>query len=154
MTTTARSTPTGAPMTNAHGAFIAFAADPDLKIFETTVGQPTETAGDAINTTTHWNTGLVTKDFKTLADMEEFQVAGQYGANSRSQISALRGVNGWITIHDPEGGTLDFVGGLVSAEYSDYEADSTDPPTVTLTIRPTNQLNGTETDWVYTPPAT
>lgn len=154
MTTTARVTPPTAPMTNAHGAFIAFAADPNLKIYEKSVGQPTETAGDAINLTTHWNTSWVTKDFKTLADLEEFTVEGLYGANSRDQLTALRGVNGWITIHDPEGGTLDFVGGLVSFEFSSYEADSTDPPMVTLTIRPSNHINGVETDPVYTPPAT
>jgi hypothetical protein len=153
MTTTARVTPTGVPFDEQYRSLIAFAANPSLKIWEKTVGQPAEDVGDAINTATMLNDTWVTMAFRSLKKMEEFTVVAAYTGATRAAVRALLGVNGWITIHDPHGGTLDFVGGARRMEFSDNEVEGSDQPTITLTIQPTNQINGVETDPIYTPAA-
>jgi hypothetical protein len=59
-------------------------------------------------------------------------------------------VNGWWTVTFPDGSTLDFVGALT--EFRPGALAEGSPPDATITLAPTNQINGVETEPVYTAP--
>jgi len=66
-----------------------------------------------------------------------------YDTSVYDQIMALVNVNGWITIHFPNGDKLDFVGYL--KDFVPQTLQEGTHPTANCTICPTNLLAGAET---------
>lgn len=116
-TVTARQTPAGIKLKNGHSTKIAFAADPDVSLWEIEVKPPGMDGGDAINTTTMFNSVFRTfasGNLKTLTDVT-FRFA--YDPNVYTQLDDLINLETAITIHYPEGTTLAFFGFLRSVEF-------------------------------------
>ncbi len=152
MPTTPRTAPTGAAMQDGYKTVIAFAADPDILLWEESVQPPGVDGGEKMSMTTMFNDEWHTFAAQALKMLTDSAITCKYVPAAYPLIVALVNINGWITIHFPNLGTLDFVGYLQSAIPNSHEIGT--PPTIALKINPTNRLNtGVETDPVYTPPA-
>lgn len=142
-TTTARQTPGGTKLDDGFSTKIAFAADPDVSFWEKSVKPPGIDGGDAIDTTTMHNTTWRTFAARALRTLTESSITVAYDPKVYDQIVALINVNGWITVHFPDGSILNFVGFLRSFEPGDNSEGA--QPEATISITPTNILNGVET---------
>lgn len=149
MTTTARNTPAGFKLEDGYQALIAFAENPDVKLWEKTVKPPGLEGGDPVDTTTMHNQTYRTSAPRHLKTLTPVQTTTAYDPAVYEEIKDLINVNGWITIHFPDGSTYDFVGYLQNFDPSPLQEGN--PPEATATIVPTNELDGIETDPVYTP---
>lgn len=152
MTTTARTTPTGDMLEYGYQTLIAFAADADIDLWEKSVQPPGVDVGDAIDITTQHNDTWRTSAPRALLTLMPISITVAYDPAVYDQIIAIIGDNGWITIHFPDGSTLDFVGFLKSFVPGELSEDG-GHPTATCEIVPTNVLTGTETEPVYTAPS-
>lgn len=151
MTTTARVTPPDAAMKEGFSTLIAFAEDPDINFWERDVQPGGTDNGDEINITTMHNSDWRTKAPRKLNEITEGQSTVGYATSVLPQLRALVGVNGWYTIHYPDGSTEDLLGYIKS-----FEPDSLQEgeyPTATMTFVTTNDDDGTETGPTYTAPA-
>lgn len=127
MTTTARQTPSGVKPENGFSTKIAFAADPDIAFWEKNVKPPGVDGGDAIDTTTMFNTVWRTMAPRSLKTLTNVTVKAAYDPRLYDQIVALINVPGWITIHFWNNDTLDFYGYLKSFTPGDLVVDSAQP---------------------------
>ncbi len=134
--TTARSTPLGIPLGDGYSTKIAFAADADVSFWEKTVGPPGLDGGDAIETTTMHNSTYRTFGARSLITLSESSTTVAYDPDLYDEAIALINVEGAITVHFPDGSTLDFFGFLRTFEPGDNEEGT--QPEATLTIQPTN----------------
>lgn len=135
--TTTRQTPAGIRLKNGHRTVIAFALDPDVSLWEIGVQPPGLDGGDAIDTTTQHNTTWRTMAPASLVTMTEASVTVAYDPDLYNQILALLNQEGSITVHFPDGSTLDFFGYLRTFEPE--ENVENEMPQATVTIQPTNQ---------------
>lgn len=148
MVTTARGTPTGKPLENGFVTKIAIAADADIDLWEIEVTPPGIDGDEKVDQTTMWNSTWRTFAPGALATMTPISVNVAYDPECYDQILAIRNTNGWITVHFPNGDTLDFVGFLKS--FIPQANTINGRPTAAMTIEPTNQLAGVETAPVHT----
>lgn len=136
--TTARQTPVGIAYSDPYPTTIALSVDPDISFFEKSVTPPSIDGGDPVNTTTMHNTLWKTRRARTLIDLTEFTLVASYDERAFSQIWAIvNNDNGSVTIHFPDGATLDFWGYLRVFAPSE-NAEGGDQPSATITITPTN----------------
>ena len=153
-TTTARQTPLGTKLNDGFRSKIAFAADPDVSFWEKSVKPPGIDGGDKIDTTTMHN--LVSRTFAphSLHETTDITVSAAYDTRLYDNILALVNINGWISVHFPDGSVLNIVGYLKSVEFNELAEGQ--QPECTITICVTNELNGVETlpDWSDTGTAT
>jgi len=148
MTTTARTTPTGNKLKDGFRTLIAFAADPDVKLWEKEVTLPGIDVGEKIPTTDMHNVTWRTYAPRALKDFTDGSFTVHYLGASYDQCLALCGVNGWITAHLPNGDTIDFIGFMKS--FIPEAMQEGEPPTATVEFCVTNDLAGTETPYDYT----
>lgn len=143
--TTARSTPGGIKLDDGYQSLIAFERDSDVSFWEKTVKPPGIDGGDAVETTTMHNTTWRTMSPRALRTMTDCTFTAAYDPAVISQIVALVNQEGAITVHFPDGSTVDFYGYLKSFEPADL-AEGTQPE-ATVTIVCTNQhpTTGVET---------
>lgn len=151
MTTTARATPIGRKMNDGYQTLLAFAADPDVSLWEKTVKPPGLDGGDPIDTTTMHNTDLRTFAARALKTLTESSLTCAYDARVYNQALSLINVPGWITVHFPDGDTLDFIGYLRTLEVTGEHSEG-EQPEITANITPTNEdpTTGVETLPVWT----
>lgn len=152
MTTTARSTPTGTFLDDGHSTKIASALDPDIAFWERTVKPIGVDAGDPIDIVTMFNVQYRTKAPRQLFDTTDCTGTAAYDPKVLDEILAIRGQNGWWTLHHPNGDTWDFVGFLRTFEPPEHTEGEF--PLASFTIVATNQLAGVEVAPVYTPAPT
>jgi len=148
MTTTARSAPVGAKIDDGFSTLFAFAADPDIALWEKNVKPPGIDGGDPIDITTMHNTDWRTFAPPQLKTLTPMNVTCAYDPAVYDQIAAILATVGWITCHFADGSTLDFVGYLKSFEPNDISEG--EQPTASVVIQPTNILAGVEEEPVYT----
>jgi hypothetical protein len=134
--TTARSTPLGIPLGDGYSTKIAFALDPDISFWEKTVAPGGWDGGDAIEATTMHNATYRTFRSRSLVTLNESSTTVAYDPDVYDEILAIINVEGSITVHFPDGSTLDFFGYLRTFEPSDNEEGT--QPEATITIQPTN----------------
>lgn len=134
--TTARVAPTGIPLTEGFQIYVAFALDPNIDIWEKTIKLPSIDMGDPIDITTQWNETWITVVSAALAAFGEIVIVGSFDPVAYSQIIAIKGVNSSVTIHLPDGSTIDFWGYVKKAEGPD--AKKKEQPDMTVTVQPTN----------------
>lgn len=142
--TTARQTPTGLRLTDGFPTKIAFAADPDVSFWEMTVKPPGLDGGDAVNTTTMHNVTWRTMAPRQLVTLTDSSTTVAYDPDLYNQILALLNVVTSITVHFPDGSTLDFFGFL--RKFEAQELKEGEMPQATVDIVPTNYdpVAGTE----------
>lgn len=133
---TARSTPLGTSLDDGYSTKIAFAADPDVSFWEKTVQPPGVDGGDAIETTTMHNTAWRTMAARALKTLTPSSLTAAYDPKVYDQIIALINVEGLITVHFPDGSTLDFYGFLRNFVPQSHEEGS--QPECEIEIVPTN----------------
>jgi hypothetical protein len=130
--TTVRIEPDGIDLPDGFSAKIAFAADPDISIWEKTVTPPGLDGGDSIDTTTMHNSIWRTKRARSLVTGTDAQVTCGYDPDCYDEILAILNVEGSITVAFPDGSTYDFFGYLQKFEPSALQEGTY--PEATLTI--------------------
>lgn len=133
---TSRVAPVGVKLGDGYSTKIAFAADSDVSFWEKTVQPPGHDGGDAVETTTMHNTTVRTFGARNLITMTESSVTAAYDPVVYDQILALVNVEGAITIHFPNGDTLDFFGYLKDFIPQPHAEGA--QPEANITIVPTN----------------
>jgi len=148
MTTTARTTPVGTHLDDGFSTKIASASDPDISFWEKSVKPFGMDGGDPIDITTMFNTTYRTRAMRSLLDGSTISGSAAYDPQVLDQIIALINVNGWYTIHHPNGDTWDVVAGLKSFEPPEHQEGEF--PIASFEIVPTFSLAGVETAPVFT----
>lgn len=145
---TARQTPQGIRLEDGYQSLFAFAADPDVSLWEIETGLPGLDGGEPINTTTQHNVNLRTMAPRALKTMTAFTTRCAYDPQVYEDLDALINVETAITNHFPDGTRLAFWGFLQKFE-PDGLVDGTFP-TAQVTIVPTNTdpSDGTEANFV------
>lgn len=149
-TTTVRQTPAGIRLTDGFSTKIAFAADPDVSFWEKDVKPPGIDGGDAIQTSTMHNVKWRTMASRALRTLTECTTTVAYDPNVYNNITALINVEGAITVHFPDGSTLDFYGFLQKFEAAALKEGEMPEATVTITPTNTDPTTGAESDPVLT----
>lgn len=136
--TTTRIDPTdfGRKLADGYSTKIAFSVNPKIEFWEKTVGAPGTDGGDAIDTTTMFNSTWRTMAARSLKTLKEFTVTAAYDPEVMEQINAIINVEGSVTINYPDGSTYDFFGYLRDTDPDQLEEGT--QPEMTLTIQPTN----------------
>lgn len=149
-TTTARQTPAGIKLDDGYQTVIAFAADPDVSLWEMTVQPPGLDGGDPIETSTMHNANLRTMSSRQLKTMTPMTTTAAYDPNLYNNLNALINVETSITVIFPDGSTLAFFGFL--QKFDPSELKEGEMPTASITIVPTNvdPATGTEAEFVLT----
>ncbi|MDB4786218.1 hypothetical protein OAG36_00640 [bacterium] len=143
--TTARTTPTGIKLSDGYQSLIAFERDPDINLWEKSVTPPGYEGGDAIDDTTMHNTTYRTFASRELITLTESTFTCMYDPDAyTSIINFLLNQEGSITVHFPDGSTLDFYGYLKTFTPSELVEGET--PEAEVTIVPTNREPGTSTE--------
>lgn len=136
-TTTARGTPTGKKLRNGHPTKLAFALLPAANFWEVTTGVPGVDGGPEVNNTTMHNVLWETMIPGALLTLSPFDVDAAWDPNFYGQCSAtLINKNGSVTVHLPDGSTIDFFGFLQKMVPQPLKKNEF--PMVKLTIVPTN----------------
>jgi hypothetical protein len=148
--TTVRSLPAGIKMDDGFSTVIAFARDPDIEFWEKQVQPPGVDGGDAIETTTMHNILWRTMAPRQLRTLTEFTITAAYDPVLYNSILNILNISDSITIHFPDGSTLDFFGYLKFFEPGEHVEG--EQPEATITIVPTNFdfANDVEADPVLT----
>jgi hypothetical protein len=119
-----------------------FSQDPDISFWMKTVTPPGIDGGDAVENTTMHNSTWRTFSPRALATLTEATFTAAYDPNVYYDIVGAGGsggilnAEGSITVHFPDGSTLDFFGYLRMFEPDALEEGS--QPEATVTIQPTN----------------
>jgi len=148
--TTARSSPGGIPLHDGYSCLIAFSRDADVSFWEKTVQPPGYDGGDKIDFTTMHNDSWRTFAPRALITLTDSPITVLYDPNFYSQILSLINMEGSVTVHFPDGSTLDFWGFLKSFEPSPLVEG--EPPEATVNIVCTNwdPTNNVEAGPVFT----
>lgn len=133
---TARSTPVGVRLDDGFSTKIAFEANPDVSIWEKTVKPPGMDGGEAVPTSTMFNTSYRTFAPRTLKTLTPVSMTVAYDPRCYDQLLALINVKTSITVHFPDGSTLGFYGFLQNFEPNECAEGA--QPEATCTITPTN----------------
>jgi len=136
LSTTSRSTPVGSRLDDGFSTKIAFAADADVSFWEKTVTPPGIDGGDPIDITNMFNSATRTKAARSLYEVTDASATVAYDPVVIDQILALVNVNGSITVHFPNGDTLDFFGYLRS--FTPQENQEGEEPLADIVIVATN----------------
>lgn len=125
--TTAIATPSGIPLHEGYRAIIVFARLPTASFWVRTVKPPGVTKGEPIDITTQHNVEHTTKAEAALKEWTNAQVVASFDPNLYNNIknsllgSRLASANGSVTIHFPDGSTLDFFGWGNNFDFSAFE---------------------------------
>lgn len=141
---TARETPTGTMLVDGYSTKIAFEADPDIALWERTVTPPGIDGGDEIDTTTMHNSTWRTMAARSLKTLTNSSMTCGYDPTVYDSILDLINVETAITVHFPDGSTLDFYGFLKNFTPNEHSEGSL--PEATVEIVPTNRIPGTTTE--------
>lgn len=149
--TTARSTPAGRFLRDGYQTLIAFSRYPTVQFWEKTVQPPGLNGGDPIDITTMHNEDVKTKAARQLYDLTPSKTRVAYDPKCYTQIlTLLNDDTGSVTVHFPDGSTLDFYGYVMNFEPAELREG--EQPEADVTIVPTNfdRTNNVEASPVLT----
>lgn len=149
-TPTARVAPTGYKLPDGFKSTITFANQPAVQFWERGVKPPAIDGGDAIDTSTMFNTRWHTMFPRHLLKMDDGTVEAGYDPDFMTVIIGMVNVVDTITITWPDGSTLCFFGFLKKIEFSELKEGEF--PICTPTFSPT-QANALDVEFgpVFTP---
>lgn len=127
---------------------------PTVKIYETEVTPPGYSTGGPIDTTTMRNTAWRTQAPKQLKTLTAVSITAAYATEALDQILGQLGENQLITVHYPDGSSVQFYGYI--DEWTPSAHVEGEMPTASVTIQPTNHDNASPYNEVapdYNPPA-
>jgi hypothetical protein len=113
---TARSTPGGKWLKSGHPTKITISLDPDISFWEKAVKTFGRTNGDKIETTTMFNTRRRTFAPRPLIEYTDVEATCAYDPAVATQLDAILGVEGTVTVTHPDGSTEAAFGYLMSWE--------------------------------------
>lgn len=149
--TTTRQTPAGIKLDEGFPTKIAFERDPDVSFWEKTTKPPAMDNGEAIDTTTAFNTGAKTKASRYLIEWLNGNSQVAYDPNVYNNIrSNLIRRNGSITVHFPDGSKLDFFGYLKSFDPDPHAEGEFPMATVEFVVTNWDPANRLEQEPVLT----
>ena len=151
--TTARSTPGGTKLDDGFSTKIAFSVDPDVSFWEVTVKPPGIDGGEKIDTTTMFNGALKTFAARTLKQLTDGGASAAYDPQAYLDILSLVNVEGSVTVHWPDGSTLDFYGYLNKFEPGDNTEGEMPKASINFCCTNWDSVNNLEVGPVYTAPA-
>lgn len=134
---TTRQTPAGIMLEDGSFSKFAFAADPDVSLWEMESKPPGVDGGEAIDITTHHNVALRTSAARKLKNLTEATFKCGYDPAVVTQLLALINVEGAITQYFPDGSKEDYFGYLRVVEFDALVPGNL--PTCNATIHPTNR---------------
>jgi hypothetical protein len=134
-----------------HSTYITFANLPDIHLYEKEVTPPGVNGGGAIDTTTMRNEAWRTMSPKQLKTMSQIKATVAYATDVYPDVIAQINVNQEITIHFPNGASIDIWGWL--DEFTPGNNAEGAQPTASITVIPSNHDNdGVETEPDYNAP--
>lgn len=133
---TARVTPPGFHMKDGFRFLIAFAADPDILLWEKSASPPGFDGGDLIDTTTQHNGTWRIMRTRSLITMTEMSGRCAYHPLVYPQIQALINVETTVTFHWPTGNYTAFYGAL--RVFEPDEMSEGEHPEASYTVSPIN----------------
>jgi hypothetical protein len=116
-------------------SLIAFAANLSFFFYDLELTPPGMTVGEAIDTTTMWNT-MVTKSLANLIEGMDATFVGGYDPAIYTQMQGMLGVEQVVTQSWPDGSTLAFYGGIREATFDRLVRKTM--PRMTVVVTPTN----------------
>lgn len=134
--TTTRQAPAGIKLRDGFSTKIAFENDPDVSFWEKTVQPPGIDGEDEIDITDMHNVAVRTRAARSLYTLTPVNTTVAYDPNVYNNIMSLVNSEGSITIHFPDGSTLDFFGYLKS--FTPSENSEGEEPEADIVIVPTN----------------
>lgn len=135
--TTALGTPAGIRLGDGYQTAIVFARNDTVSFWEKSIKPPGMDGGDMIDNTTMRNTTWRTRAPRQLITLTDFTLRAAYDPNVYNQIlNDLLNQEGAITIHFPDGSTLDFFGYL--QKFEPQEITEGNQPEADITVVPTN----------------
>lgn len=151
-TPTTRVAPSGSRLDDGYRSLVTFAVDPDIKLWEKGVTPPGVDGGDAVPTTTMWNSIVRTFSPSSLRTLSNGSMRCAYDPAVYPQILAVVNVKTTVTVLFPNGATLAFHGYLRT--FTPDELVEGTQPEATCEIVPTNTdpTTGSETSPVYGTP--
>lgn len=135
-TASVRTIPVGYKMPDGFKTVISFASNTGIQFWEITVKPPGADGGDPIETTTMHNVLYRTKDTKSLKTLTECTVTAMYDPDVLPGLWQLINAPTSITIKFPDNAKMIFYGYLQKYEVNEHKEG--EPPTLTLSIVPTN----------------
>lgn len=132
-----RVTPVGIYLEDGFSIKIAFAADPDVSVWEKAVGIPGIDGGDEIELVTQHNVAWRMKSSRALKTLTPFDFTGAYDPACYTQLNALINVETTVTERFPDGSTLSYYGFLKGVEFGQLQEGEF--PEGTFTVVPTNR---------------
>jgi hypothetical protein len=145
--TTARGTPSGIKMDDGFSTRIAFALAPTIGLWEKDVQPPGMDGGEPVNTTTMLNTKYRTFAPRYLVTSSPLQITVAYDPLVYTTvISTLLNKRGSITVHFPDGTTLDFYGFLQKFEPSPLKEGEQPEAKITVVVTNYDPVNHLEVD--------
>ncbi len=141
-TLTPRVTPADPHFNDGYQSLFTFSSDPNISVWERTLGLPGQEGGDAIDLTTQHNADLRTKAARQLKEHTEYTIVCGYAPEAYTQLEAMVNVEQSISRYLPavNGAAADAIvhyGYLKTTAYSEFTEGEF--PTVTLTIVPTDR---------------
>lgn len=134
--TTSRVIPPGIKLLDGFSTVIAFSLDSNVNLWEIGVSPPGVDGGDAIEVTNMHNVTWRTFEPRALYTLTESSFTSFYDPVVYDEVLSLINVRGSVTIHFPDGSTLDFYGYL--RVFEPQEIVEGDVPQANVTIQPTN----------------
>ena len=136
--TTAIASPTGKRLKRGYKCVVMFSRDSTIGLYVIEVKPPGIDNGEPINITTMNNSAYMTKAEQALQEITDGSIVFAYDPNIYNEaLAALIGQNGSVTVHYPDGSTLDFWGYLRNIDPSNIVRDGM--PTASGTLVVTNR---------------
>lgn len=132
-----RQTPTGTKLNDGFVTKIAFAAKPNVNLWEKTITPPGLDGGAKIDTTTMFNQLLRTYALRQLKEQTDMSFTCAYDPGVLTDLYALVNVPTTVTVRFPNGRCWSFFGGLTKFEPGALEEGK--QPEATVTVVATNQ---------------
>jgi len=123
-------------MDDGYQTLITFAGDANISFWEKAVTPPGFDGGDAIETTTMFNTTYRTFGPRGLYTLTEASMTVAWDPVCYTEVVAIINVEDTITVTFPDGTTLAFFGYLKNFDPSEFVEGT--QPEASITIQPTN----------------
>ncbi len=133
---TAQTIANNIPLQDGYQSLVTLALNDEIGFFEKAITPPGYDGGDAVETTTMFNTTYRTFASRALATMTEMTITAAYDPILYTDILAAINRNDTITVTFPDGSQVSFYGYVKAFEPQEVVEGT--QPEASVTIQPTN----------------